>query len=205
MNISQIVHFFNRATIAIYALLILIVSVLIIAFVWLNRDNHVELSQNERIGLTPARIRSIESIGEWEFLAVSDEELVDTVRYGLFGDAELVRVYYGTMRLGINLREAKPGWIKAEKDTVAVTLPAIKLLDEDFIDEAMTRPFFEKGSWKESDKALLYKKAYRLMRRRGLSKRNLEAAQRNAVSQFHNLLSGMGFKHIRIDFAQTDQ
>ena len=88
--------------------------------------------------LTPTQIKSIESIGEWEFLAVSDEEIVDTVSHGFFGDSELIRIYYGTLRMGIDLRQARKGWIRLEGDTVCADLPPVRLLGNEFIDEART-------------------------------------------------------------------
>ena len=99
---------------------VLIVLVGIPALVWLTNNNSIGITQNNRIDITPTQIRSIERIGEWEFLSISDEELVDTVRHGFFGDAQLVRIYYGTLRLGVNLHEAEPGWIKA---VAAVSCP----------------------------------------------------------------------------------
>ena len=120
------------------------ILLLIIVF-FLLKGTSVGIEQNDRISVTPTQIRAIEEIGEWEFLSISDEELIDTVSYGFFGDSELVRIYYGTLRLGINLREAKPGWIKVEKDSIAVRLPSVRLLDQDFIDEARTVSFF--GGW----------------------------------------------------------
>ena len=69
------------------------------------------IAKNEKIDITPLQIRSIEQIGEWSFLEINDEELVDTVRHGFFSDDKLVRIYYGTLRLGINLKEAHEGWL----------------------------------------------------------------------------------------------
>lgn len=99
------------------SLIIVIVAVVILLglIVWGLRGTSVGIIQDEGICVTPTQIRAIEDIGEWEFLSVSDEELIDTVAHGFFGDSELVRIYYGTLRLGINLHEATPGWIKAEK------------------------------------------------------------------------------------------
>ena len=94
------------------------------------------------IELTPNQIQQIEAIGEWEFLAIDDEELVDTVKYGFFGDDKLVRIYFGTLRLGVNLREARPRWLSMQGDTLCAALPPVKLLDNNFIDEARTKSFF---------------------------------------------------------------
>lgn len=86
--------------------------------------------------------------------------MIDTVRKGFFKDDELIRIYYGTLRLGFDMSEAKADWIKADKDTLVITLPKIKLLDENFIDEARTKSFFESGSWSDKDRADMYKRAY---------------------------------------------
>lgn len=156
--------------------------------------------KNERIDLSPTQIRAIEDIGEWEFLAVSDEELIDTTRHGFFGDSELVRIYYGTARLGINMKEAKPGWIKADGDTIVAVLPPIRLLDENFIDEARTRSFIESGTWTHADREELYQRALATMRKRCLTPANIKSAQTNAGTQFANLLRSMGFNNVSIRF-----
>ena len=94
-----------------------------------------DVVKNEKIDVTPTMIRSIEQIGEWSFLEINDEELVDTVRRGIFSNDELVRIYYGTLRLGINLKDAKEGWLSMSGDTLVAKLPPVRLLDNDFIDE----------------------------------------------------------------------
>ena len=78
-----------------------------------------DIEVDQRIGITPTQIASIKQIGQWEFLSVSDEEMVDTTRNRFFADDELVRIYYGTLRLGIDMNEVKNQWIKKEKDIPA--------------------------------------------------------------------------------------
>ena len=119
---------------------------------WLNKDNSISMEQEGKTTLSPTQIKSIEAIGQWEFLSISDEELIDTVRKGLISDDELVRIYYGTLRLGINMREVGTEWLSAEGDTIVCTLPPIRLLDRNFIDEAKTRSFFEEGKWTGKDR-----------------------------------------------------
>ena len=87
---------------------------------------HLGISHTEQIDITPVQIEKIKSIGQWEFLSISDEELIDTVRHGFWGDDELSRIYYGTMRLGIDLHEVGDDWIKIDQDTLVVKLPPIK-------------------------------------------------------------------------------
>ncbi|MCI1282531.1 MAG: DUF4230 domain-containing protein [Prevotella sp.] len=189
----------------IIASVLLLAFVVIFGLVWLNKDNHISLEENDKIELSPTQVRSIENIGEWEFLAISDEELIDTVRRGFFGDDELSRIYYGTLRLGVNLHEAKPGWIKVEKDTITATLPPIKLLDNDFIDEAKTQSFYEDGSWSEADRAALYKKAYQKMKQRCMNKQNIASAEQNAADQFDRLLRSMGYENVKVRFNKSNQ
>ena len=120
------------------AILMLIVASAVIF--WLNHENKIETSVDERINITPTQIRQIENIGQWEFLSISDEEMIDTTRRGFFSDAQLVRIYYGTLRLGIDLKKTTPHWLRVEADTLLVaTLPPIQLLDYNFIDEAQTK------------------------------------------------------------------
>ena len=81
------------------------------------------ITKDEKTSMSLTQIRAIEDIGEWEFLTINDEEIIDTVRHEFFGDAELVRIYYGTLRLGIDLREAGKGWIKAKGDSIIAASP----------------------------------------------------------------------------------
>ncbi len=156
--------------------IIILVLVIIIggSLYWLARDTHMEGENVGQTQLSPTQIRTIENIGQWEFLSISDEELIDTTRHGFFGDDKLVRIYYGTLRLGIDMKEVKEGWIKTEKDTIVCTLPPIKLLDHNFIDEAKTQSFFETGDWTGKDRQKLYERAYNAMRIRCLSNTNIK-------------------------------
>ena len=182
---------------------ILALTAFILVFVWLvffEKDNTIDLGVDDRIGDTPTQIESIRNIGEWEFLSVSNEELVDTIRKGLLSDDHLVRIYYGTLRLGINMYQASPHWLTVSGDTVTAVLPKVGLLDKNFIDEARTKSFYESGSWKASDREALYKKAYRMMLNRCLTPSNLKAAEENAEAQFRKMLLALGYKNVIIKF-----
>ena len=170
---------------------------------WLRsatKDNYIELGSSEAIEPTPTQIQSIKDIGEWEFLSVSAEEMADTLRKGFFSNDELVRIYYGTLRLGVNMHQVEPGWIVIKGDTIEVTMPKIGLLDKDFIDEAKTKPFYESGKWSNNDREALYKKAYRQMIQHCLTKENLEAAKANGENQVRNMMQQLGYKKITILF-----
>ena len=185
-------------------LLTIIACIAIGLLYWLNKDNTVSVDTEEKTTLSPTQIESIEAIGQWEFLAISDEELVDTIRHGFFGDDQLVRIYYGTLRLGIDMKDVKEGWMQsnAEKDSIVCTLPPIRLLDNNFIDEAKTKSFFEEGKWTGADRQAMYNRAYEMMKKRCLTPANIGTAQRNAKQQFRNMLKAMGFTNARVEFEE---
>ena len=67
-------------------IIVLLALILILggAFYWLTKDNEVSVVQEDKTTLSPTQVESIENIGQWEFLSVSDEELIDTIRRGFF-------------------------------------------------------------------------------------------------------------------------
>ena len=185
------------------AIIIFCISLVIVALFWLRnctKNDYIKLGADDAIDPTPTQIQSIKAIGEWEFLSVSLEELTDTIRKGFFSDDELSRIYYGTLRIGINMHQVEPGWLEADGDSVSLTLPRIALLDRDFIDEARTKPFFESGTWKPEDREALYHQAHESMLLHGLTKENLAAAETNAREQITSLMRAMGFKKVKIRF-----
>ena len=187
-----------------YGIMLIVLLAVVIggALYWLNKDNTVEVAVEEKTTLSPTQVESIEAIGQWEFLAINDEELVDTVRRGFFGDDQLVRIYYGTLRMGIDMKDVKEGWMKVdeEKDSITCTLPPIRLLDNNFIDEARTKSFFEEGKWTGADRQAMYDRAYAMMKKRCIPPVNIQTAQRNAKQQFREMLKAMGFNNVKIEF-----
>ena len=180
-----------------------VVIAIIVIFFWVKsafKDNYLELGTNDNIEPTPTQIQSIRDIGEWEFLSVSAEEMVDTVRKGFFSDDELVRIYYGTLRLGIDMKNLSEDALRVQGDTLQVTLPKVGLLDKDFIDEAKTKPFYESGKWSPQAHQALYQKAQSQMLLHCLTKENVNAAQSNAESQLSNLFKSLGYRNVIINF-----
>lgn len=179
-----------------------IALVAVIAVVWMlvyaTRNDSMSITKSDRINITPMQIRSIERIGEWEFLSIADEELIDTVRRGIFSDDQLANIYYGILRIGIDLGKAPQGWLQARGDSVVAVLPPVQLLDENFIDETRTKPFLQEGNWTQSDHAALYNKARRTMKSRCLTPSVWRSAEHNAATQMTNLLRAMGFNNIRV-------
>ncbi len=183
----------------------LLIAIGFIAYLLYNKatTNSIALVTDDTIDVTPQQIRSMRAIGQWEFLSITDEEMVDTVRRGIFFDDQLVRIYYGTLRLGIDMEQLRDDAFRAENDTLNVTLPPIGLLDSNFIDEAHTRSFISNGTWSSSDREALYQRARQKMLRQCLTKQNITRAQENAEQQIGNMLRSMGFAHVKIYFSNT--
>lgn len=168
------------------------VVLVVVAVLWTCngiKNASISLGTNDRIDYTPNIVDRMKAIGQWEFLAISDEELIDTVRKGFFSDDELVRIYYGKLRLGIDLSTCSNDWIRQEKDTVYVTIPEIKLLDYNFIDEARTKSFFESGKWSNADRQAMYDRARGRMLKRCMSPENMKIARENAREQVQKMLA----------------
>lgn len=153
---------------------------------------------------TPQVVQKIKQIGEWEFLSVTSEELVDTtasnkvIGIKIGKDKQLVRVYTGTLRFGIDTKEMAEQAFEVVDDTLVVTLPEIKLLDEDFIDEAKTVAFYENGNWSDHDRQQLYEKAVRQMKENNITPANLSKARSNAIEQMNVMLKALGAKRYKV-------
>ena len=130
--------------------LAVVIAIAIMLIVWIFRSTKIGIENENHVTISETQIQALKDIGEWEFMAINDEELIDTIRKGLFRDDELTRIYYGTLRLGIDMKDVQEGWISVKDDTLIVTLPPIKLLDTNFIDEARTTTFFEDTSLSDS-------------------------------------------------------
>ena len=185
---------------------VIIGAIVVIALLWWiwRALPRLRLDHEEERTMLPTQIESIRDIGQWEFLEVSNEELVDTTRRGFFSDDHLVRIYYGTLRLGLDLSQFSEDAVTFNGDTLVLSLPPISLLDDRFIDEARTRAFHEEGSWSASDLERMYQKARRQMLRHSLTAQNKAIAQSNAEAQLRQLLRAMGYKKVVIGFKGSE-
>lgn len=185
------------------SLTVVAIAVIGIATWWLadkNKDNSISIGTNQQIDITPTQIQSIKNIGQWSFLTINDEEMIDTVRTGFFSDDQLVRIYYGTLQLGIDMNDTSDEWITRSNDSIIILLPEVRLLDKNFIDEARTRSFMESGKWRSADRHALYRRAQAAMIRRCVTPANLRSAEQQAATQFDELMRAMGFNNVIIRF-----
>lgn len=173
----------NRMSMTLVALCVVAVVCVVLWMGYKMKDDGMRLGISDKIDETPTMIEQMREIGQWEFLAISDEELIDTVRTGFFSDDELARIYYGTLRIGIDFSLCDEDWIERDGDSIKIDLPPVQLLDENFLDEARTKSFFEKGKWSNADRKAMADRAKRKMRERCLTKQNLDIAQKNAERQ----------------------
>lgn len=197
----------NKKSIKLYTFCALLLAIALFAL-WQYTQSitffSAQLESVNKIDITPQQISSIKKIGQWEFLAVNEEELVDTTRKGIFSDDHLVRIYQGTLRIGIDLQELNEQKISVQNDTLFMVLPPIKLLDKNFIDEANTRSFHETGKWKPADREHMYKKAQQLMIEHALTPQNFQIAKDYGESQMKELLTSIGFPHVIITFEEEN-
>lgn len=190
-----------KVQIALFIAIAIAVIFVFVVLVRTVRSTEVAFVSDGRIDITPEQIESIRAIGEWEFLSVSDEEIVDTVRRGFFSDDRLARIYYGTMRLGIDMRELTSDRIMVSGDTVTILMPPIRLLDDNFIDEARTRAFHESGRWSADDREAMYRRAAARMKQKGLTQENIRSAETNADVQLRDMMKAMGFATVVVRFS----
>lgn len=170
---------------------------------WLLRGiqrTEVSIEADQTIDITPQQIESIRAIGQWEFLSISNEELIDTTRKGFFSDDHLSRIYYGTVRLGIDMQKMDSTWITVQGDSITLWLPRPTLLDRDFIDEARTKSFHQSGRWTAQDRETLYRRAQQRMLRYSLTSKNMETARKNGETQLQRLMQSMGYQHVNIQW-----
>ena len=195
---------YTCSALAVIALTFLVIAgYVLLFFIGKAKDSitpSVTITERTDVYMTPTQIESIRHIGQWEFLAVDNEELVDTMRRGIIFDDHLVRIYYGTLRLGIDLSNLDSTCITADGHTIVLRLPDVQLLDENFIDEARTHTFHESGQWSGKDRNDLYRRAQQRMKARTLTNTNLNNTRQLAEAQMQQLLHAMGFEQVRIEF-----
>lgn len=188
----------TKINILLCCLILIGAAIAITCFINKAKETDVRVEVNEKIDVTPTVITAMKEIGEWEFLSITDEEIVDTIKKGFFSNDRLARIYYGKMSLGINMHKAGPHWIRQQGDSVIISLPPIELLDKDFIDEARTKAFIESGKWKDTDREAMYKTAYDKMLKRCMTETNIHTAKNNATEQFGKMLKAMNIDRYEI-------
>ncbi|MCF0203321.1 MAG: DUF4230 domain-containing protein [Bacteroidaceae bacterium] len=153
-----------------------------------------------------ATLVALKEIRQWEFLTIQDEEIIDTTRSRLFGDDTLIRIYYGTMHIGIDMGKLNEQSVKTdkEKQKITVVLPNIELLDERFIDEALTKSFYESGEWTKDDYKQMLARAKSKMKKRCLTEKNITLAQENARRSIAQILMAMGYKQVEVTTPNFD-
>ena len=163
----------------------------------------MNIEKDTTIALTPAQVTSIRKIGKWEFLSMRMEEIVDTIhKRTLLSDEELVRIYKGTVRLGVDMSKLPNDWLNAKGDTAIVKLPKIQQLNKKFIDEARTETFYETGSWSGEAREQMYRRAERRMKRRVAQSNAYQEAERNGQEQVTALMRSFGFRTVIVSFGK---
>lgn len=185
----------------IYIALAVALAYIVVELVHGIGSAEVSIGSDNTINVTPERITSIKSIGQWEFMQVDDEVVIDTIRRRhIVADDRLTCIYYGTVRLGIDLDKAAEDWITNRNDTIEVRLPAPSVLDDRFIDEARTDVFYQNGRWGGYARELMYRRAVAEMKAFALSPENIRTVKSAAESRFTDLFMSLGAKDVTISF-----
>lgn len=168
--------------------------VLVAGFALLYFTKNLEVQKTTKIQETAIDITSVKEIAEWEFLTIQREEFLTKTNRR----AKLSCIYNGTIRLGLNMKHAKKNWAKCSNDTALLELPAIEILDRNFIDDASTRTFHSEGNVSATMRESLYHEAKNQMKANALTAENIAVAEQTAKLQFTQIFKSLGFKHIEI-------
>lgn len=182
-----------------YPYVFLVAAIIVVAAFFVHRvgtTSDVKITHTEHIGKTVNHVTQIKAIGQWEALNISCEEMVDSVEEHILGDKHLIKIFHGRIILGIDLKDAPPKWLVVNGDTAFICLPKVKVLNPDFIDEARTRTFYEKGTWNEEANEALYQKARKAMLRRNLTAAQKTLAAENIRRQFESMFVSFGYKEV---------
>ena len=149
---------------------------------------------------SPEEIMRLQAIGQWEFLSVEAEELVERHYSGLMSERDLVCIYRGTLRIGIDMRKLPSDWVEVKERSAILHLPQPSLLDENFLDESRTTVFFEQGVFRPEERDAMRTEAKDKMKQRAMTAENLSIARRNAEAQFQKLFLAMGYEDVVVEF-----
>lgn len=161
----------------------------------------ISVKHSTTIADTPEEVLALRNIKQWEFVSVETEELIEHHEAHTLGDKHLVKVYRGTLRIGIDMQQATDDWFSVDSAlNVTLRLPDVGLLDTNFIDEARTTTFHEDGTFSAQVKQNLYNQAAEAMKRRTLTDDNLATARQKAEEQFTRIFTALGYNKVSISF-----
>ena len=186
-----------RITLILITFALIAYGVMVVYRSFTSTDSAVD----KPIAQSPEEIVHLRSIGQWEFLSVESEELVERHHTGLRSDRDLICIYRGTLRIGVDLRKLPEDWVEVKGRNAIVHLPQPSLLDENFLDETRTTVFMEQGLFRAEEREAMIAEAKNKMKQRALSPDNLSIARRNAESQFQKLFHAMGYEDVIVEFA----
>ena len=159
----------------------------------------------ERIERTPAVVDSIRSIVQWELASVELSVDVDTIRkrwIGLVKD-EVKRRYTGRLSVGIDMTQLQDSCYAVSGDTITVTLPAVRLLDTNFIDESRTRTLIadnEEFADNPQVKKAMLEKARRRLAEQGADRETVAECRQRAAAEVKERFSAIGYSTVVVVF-----
>lgn len=168
-----------------------------------TRNVHTGHTTEVAVTPTPVDLDSIRAIGQWSFLSIELDQVVDTVDKGFFSSDRISVGYHGTLHYGIDMSKVGNKWVRIEKDTIVdIILPAIALLDVHFLDERNVKVYEGSDDMdfinKPQVRAALVRKAKTAMIRRG--NEHIPEARQKAEEELRRIFSAHGYRNVNIHF-----
>lgn len=148
---------------------------------------------------TASQIEEIRSIKILEVARYECEELYEYKREGKIIDDELIKIYYGKLMLGIDFGKIKDDCLKKDGTTVHIVLPDIELLNRGkVLDFSRT---FDQSGWVDNKlRQEAAKAAEEYIITKYITPETKEKARQAAVVYVDNLLKGLGYTDVVVEF-----
>lgn len=148
---------------------------------------------------TASQIEEIRSIKILEVARYECEELYEYKREGKIIDDELIKIYYGKLMLGIDFGKIKDDCLKKDGTTAHITLPDIELLNRGkVLDFSRT---FDQSGWVDNKlRQEAAKAAEEYIITKYITPETKEKARQAAVVYVDNLLKGLGYTDVVVEF-----
>ena len=116
---------------------------------------------------------------------------------------EVKRRYTGRLSVGIDMTQLQDSCYAVSGDTITVTLPAVRLLDTNFIDESRTRTLIadnEEFADNPQVKKAMLEKARRRLAAQGADSETVAECRQRAAAEVKERFSAIGYSTVVVVF-----
>ncbi len=173
--------------------LVLITAIVVLLYFYFTCEPPIQVKEDNRIEIGPTIITQLQGKKQWCFREIAMQETSEIK--GITGS--LLKRYYGTLRLGVELDSINENSVKFDEanKTLHLKLPKIQILDENFIDESRTETLLENAWTKFNNKELkqCFNKAKEKMIKNNFTPRNIGLAEDQGISEVKRLVKSTGY------------